>query len=464
MLHRLHSSPSTSYPIPAPMKRALAFFAALLFATSASARGLIRDAEIEHTLRSYANPILSTAGIPPEDVRILIVNDPAINAFVAGGLNIFIHTGLIRAAEKPGMLIGVIAHETGHIAGAHLSQLSQKSNRATLGAIIGALVGVAAMAGGAGKAGAGVLIGSQNAAMGNLMSGIRMNEQSADQAALTYLDELGISASGMLEMFETLRRMETAHNVPKDTFLRSHPLTSDRIAAMRNHIQESDIPKDQVPGKFVPMHALMQAKLAGFTEPYRQVLAAYPESDTSIAAQYARAIADFKRNRLPQALSAMDNLIAEQPDNPFFFDTKGQILFENGRLIEAAKAYQQAYKLLPDNALILTDLARALVAQEKPALLPKAIALLERAKEIDDSNSATWRELAIAYGRQGNMGPSYLALAEESALTGDYKGVLQHTARARGYDTRDPSLALKLDDLDRDAKAQLKEQNQRGLF
>ncbi len=448
------------------VRRFTAILAALTLAVApmAAQAGLIRDAEIEHVLRTYASPIFVSADVPPEDVRILIISDPNINAFVAGGLNIFIHTGLIRAATKPGMLIGVIAHETGHIAGAHLSQLREKSSRSTLGSVLGTLVGVAAAVGGAGQAGAGIMIGSQNMAQRTLNSGIRINEQSADQAAITYLENNDMSSSGMLEMFESIRRTEAVHNVQQDTFLRTHPLTTERITAMRNHIAQSSIPKDQVPARYPEMHARMLAKLAGFSDSYEQVLIRYPTSDTSISARYARAIADFKRNRLPAALSGIDRLIAEQPNDPYFYDTKGQILFENGKLKEASLAYAQASKLLPSSALIMTDYAKSLTAQENPALLPRATALLERSKEIDDSYSSTWRQLAIAYGRQGKMGLSYQALAEEAALGGDYKEVLQHTARARSFADTDAGLELKLDDLERDAKAQLKEQKKNGIF
>lgn len=448
------------------MKRLLALLCSFIIAAPsvASAAGLIRDAEIEHVLRAYSNPILATADIPPEDVRILIVSDSNINAFVAGGLNIFIHTGLIRAATKPGMLIGVIAHETGHIAGAHLSQLREKSTRSMLGAVVGTLVGVAAAVGGAGQAGAGIMIGSQNMAQRTLNTGIRINEQSADQAAITYLDTLDISSSGMLEMFETLRRQETTRNVQMDTFMRTHPLTTERITAMRNHIQDSPIPKDQVPPRFVGMHARMLAKLAGFTDSYEQVMIRYPTSDTSTAARYARAIAEFKRSRIDDALKGINQLIKENPNDPFFYDTKGQMLFENGRVEQAAEAYAQASKLLPGSALILTDYAKSLTTQQKPALLPRAIALLERSKEIDDSYSNTWRELAIAYGRQGHMGNSYYALAEEAALGGNYRTVLQHVSRARTYPDTDEGIMLKLDDLERDAQTQLKARKQGSNF
>ncbi|PZP86706.1 MAG: peptidase [Azospirillum brasilense] len=447
-------------------RRITAACAATVFALAplVANAGLIRDAEIEATLRDYATPMLTSAGIPPEDVRIFIVSNPQINAFVAGGLNIFIHTGMIRATKTPDELIGVIAHETGHIEGAHLSQLSEKSSRAMLGSLIGAVVGAVAVAGGAGGAGAGIIAGSQSMAQRNFFSDIRINEQSADQAAMRYLDENEISASGMLATFETLRRQESGTGLKADPYMRTHPMTTERIATLRNHLQASPIPAGQVPDGFAEKHARMVAKLAAFTEPYKRVMALYPASDGSVAARYARAIAEFRRSHLNDALEGIDALIAEQPNDAFFYDTKGQILFENGKLDEAERAYARANTLQPGNPLMLTDHARTLIARERPADLPRAIALLEQSKEIDDSYDNTWRQLAIAYGKQGKLGLSYTALAEESALAGDYRTVLQHVARARGFTKDDPSLALRLDDLQRDAQAQLEKKKEDNLF
>lgn len=447
-------------------KRITAALSAILLAVApltAQAASLIRDAEIENTLRAYARLPLESAGIPSEDVRILIVQDPSINAYVAGGLNIFIHTGLILATRKPGELIGVIAHETGHIAGAHLSQLAEKSSRATLGSIIGALLGAVAVAGGAGQAGAGVIMGGQSMAQRQFMSDIRINEQSADHAAMQYLDDNDISSSGMLSMFETLRRQESGLK-KTDPYMRDHPLTSERIATLRNHVAESTIPTDQVPDGFAEKHARMVAKLVAFTAPYERTLALYPTSDTSVAARYARAIAEFRRSQLQPALDGINGLIRQYPNDPYFYDTKAQILFENGKLAEAEKAYAKASGLLPGSALILTDYARTIIADDDKKDLPRAIALLEQSKEIDDSYSATWRQLAIAYGKEGRLGLSYSALAEEAALSGDYRTVLQHVARARDLAKDDPSLMLLLDDLKRDAQAQLEKKKQNNLF
>ncbi len=436
------------------LRRVIAALSALAIALpplSASA-GLIRDAEIESTLRAYSDPIFISADIPSESVRIFIVDSPQVNAFVAGGLNMFLHTGLILHAETPEMLIGVIAHETGHIAGAHLSQMRDKSSRASLGGLLGALLGAAAAASGAGNAGAGIIAGSQQMAARGFLSDIRRDEQSADHAALRYLDENGISSEGMLAMFELLRRRETGGSKP-DPYLLTHPLSSDRIATMRNHLKDN--PRAAaVSSPFTAMHARMQAKLIAFTEPYERTLIRYPATDSSVAGRYARAIAEFRRSRFDAALEGIDALIKQSPKDPYFYDTKGQILFESGRPALAAAAYAKASNLKPNSALILTDYARALIAQEKPELLAQAIALLERARTHDDSYAMTWRQLAIAYGKQGKLGQSYRALAEESALTGDFDSALQHLLRARNEAGSNAALAIALDDLERDIKNQ----------
>ena len=436
----------------------LMLLAALTLPLNAQA-GLIRDAETEATLRAYTTPIFTAANIPPETVRLFIVNDPQINAYVAGGLNIFVNTGLIMQAKKPGMLIGVLAHETGHIAGAHLSQFKEKSDRAAIGSLLGVLAGVAAAAGGGAQAGAGIIAGSQGMAMRGLMGEIRVNEASADQAMLRYLDANEMSATGALEMFQTLQRMESG-GPRRDQFMSDHPLTTDRIAAMRNHLKQSDIPVDQVPAGFKIMHARMVAKLVAFIESYETTLSLYPPTNTSLEARYARAIAEFRHSNLPVALKTIDGLIKDNPKDAFFYDTKGQFLFENGKIDEAVAAYGKAAGLMPRSSLILTEYAKVLIASNKDTELSHALLLLERSKDLDDTYDVTWRQFALAYGRQGKTGLSYAALAQEASLRGDYRTVLQHVARARQEASNDQSLIISLDDLEHDAKEQMNRKKQ----
>lgn len=427
---------------------------------AAYAVSLIRDAEIEDTLRAYGNPIFQTAGLNPEAIHIFIVEDPTINAYVAGGSNMFIYTGLILKTDRPSMLIGVMAHETGHMAGGHLAQGTEKLKNAELGTVLSALLGVAAAAGGAGDAGMAIMTAGQDVALRNYLHFSRANESAADQAGLNYLDQLNISASGMLRMLEILRQDENRSYSNPDPYTRTHPLNIDRITHIRNHVMQSTLKEDAVPTGFAERHARMIAKLKGFINSPEQTFREYPASDTSIAARYARAIADYRTPDLPKALNEIDALIRQKPNDPFFHELRGQMLFENGRVAEAAQSYAKAVALKPGSALILTDYGKVLTATENKANLGKAVQMLERANLIDNSNDETWHALAIAYGKQNNLGMFYLSSAEEASLEDNGKEVLRNVDLALKYLGHDNSARLRAMDLRLIAEKQKKEKKQ----
>lgn len=424
---------------------------ALIAPLPALAISLIRDAEIEDTLRQYTNPILRTAGLSPEAVRIFIVGSSDINAYVAGGANIFIYTGLIQETRDPGMLIGVIAHETGHIAGGHLARGSEQLANAQIGVVLGYVLGAVAAAAGGGDAGAAIMTGSSHIAERGLLSFSRTNEQAADQAALHYLDSLNLSADGMLRMFEVLRRKEQQYAGLIDPYAITHPLSSERVAHVRAHLTESSISQGSYPKEYEEKHKRMQAKLFGFMELPTKTLARYPESDKSVAGCMARAIAWFKKADIEQALKAIDALIADFPQDAYLHELKGQFLFENGRIPDAQKAYAQADKLKPNAPLIMTALAETYVASTDKTLWQKATALLEKSTSLDKSISHSWRLLGTAYGKLGNLGMSHLALAEEAALLADPEGILLNTRKAAQYLPEKSKARVRVEDLKREA-------------
>ncbi|MCH2546145.1 MAG: M48 family metalloprotease [Alphaproteobacteria bacterium] len=395
----------------------LSVFAISLLSSTANAAGLIRDSEIEHTLRSYSEPIFQRAGLTPSSISLYIVNDPSINAFVMGGSNIFINTGLLMQSETPEMVIGVIAHETGHIAGGHLVRTTNEVERAQLQALLGTLLGAAAMGAGAGDVGAAVMSGSQNIAMKNMYSFTRANEEAADQAALHYMDAIGISASGMLQMFEILRKQEYRKiGADSDPYIRTHPLSKERIMHIRNHVNQSPIASGTAPSHYTEMQDRLLGKLEGFLEDPSRVIQKYPLSDTSVKARYARAVAYHRLIEPDEAIAEMDALLTKNPDDPYFNELKGQILFESGRLEPAREAYSKAVQLMPDAPLIRTEYGRVLLASENKNDLPAAIRALEYASSADKKNPQAWRLLATAYGRDGRLALSHLALAEEAVL------------------------------------------------
>lgn len=445
-----HLRQSVKYLVPVMLILCMPF--------SAAAYSLVRDAEIEQTLRQYSDPIFKASGLTPSSINIYIVNDPGINAFVMGGSNVFLNTGLIMQSETPDMLLGVIAHEAGHISGGHLVRTGSEVERAQLRAMLGYLLGAAAIAGGAGEVGAAVMSANENLTMRGLYKFTRTNEQSADQSALNVLDQLGISANGMLQLFEILRKYEYRKmGGDADPYTRTHPLSKERITHIRNHLAQSAIPVGAVPEEFLAPHARMLGKLEGFLDDPKRVLARYPESDNSIRARYARAVAYHRNIDTELALAEMDSLLAEAPEDGYFHELKGQILYESGRINEAKTAYQSAIEILPNAPLIRVELGRSLLAGGNQADLPDAIRHLEYATSADRRNPQAWRLLATAYGRDTQLAQSHLALAEEALILNKPDEALQQLEIANQHIKEGSTAQLRAQDLRKEALKARKE-------
>lgn len=406
---------------------------ALAPAVAAAAAGpsLVRDAEIESYIHDYAAPIFEAAGIDPTQVRIYIVNDPRINAFVAGGMNLFLHTGLLMRAQTANQVKGVIAHETGHIAGGHLVRSKEIERVASIEAIIGMVLGMgAAIASGSAGGGGAVAVGPALATT-QMLAYTRTQEASADAAGMSFLDATGQSARGMLEMFNILQRDAVLTGVGGgNPFLQTHPLTRERIQTVEQFIARSPNSNKPEAPQIEEDQRRLRAKLMGFLEPLGDVMKAYPESDTSFAARYARAIAWYQAADLEKAVPAIDQLIAEEPSNPYLEELKGQMLFENGRAADSIAPYRKAVELKPDAALLRIGLAQSLIETNDPAANREAITELEAASAVEPRNLQTWRLLSVAYGRDNQMPMASLAMAELALLKGDKKEAKDQAQRA----------------------------------
>ena len=396
--------------------------------TAAKGLPLIRDAEIEGLLRLYTRPIFRAAGINPKSVRVYIINDDRINAFVAGGQRIFINTGLLTQATTPNEVIGVLAHETGHIAGGHLARMGVEVDRASVTAIIGTLLGVAAMVGGvaagdqqAAKAGQGIMIGSQGLAQRNFLTYQRSMEASADQAALKYLTATHQSAKGMLTLFNKLANQSIASLRNVDPYVLSHPMPFDRVRNLEQAAQKTAYFDTQDAPELMLRHQLMQAKLVGFQQSAQIVFQRYPKSDASMPARYARSIAMFRRGDTKNALPVIDSLVQDLPQNPYFWELKGQALLEGGQPAAAVAPLQKAVSLLPNNGLIQILLAQALIGTETKANALLAIKTLHQAQRSEGDVPAVFRFLGMAYGQAGDVARAELATAEAAYLQGDIK-------------------------------------------
>jgi predicted Zn-dependent protease len=413
-------------------------------AGSSAAReiGLIRDAEIEHYLDELTAPILEAAGLGRNSVRLYIVQDSQLNAFVAGGMNLFINTGLLMRTTHSGQVAGVIAHEVGHIAGGHLSRIPAAASRATAEAILATLLG-AATAIVAPEIGAAIISGGQSYAQSNFMRFSRGQEQAADQAGVKYLDRAGISSRGLSEFFRVLEKENVLAVSRMNPYLQSHPLTRDRINFVDNHVANSPL-AEQPPGQ-AEAHARMVAKLRAFLDDPRQVLQRY-KNDESVPGRYARAIAQYRLPNLDQALADIDALLAEYPDDPYFHELKGQMLFENGRIDASIEPYRDAVRLAPNSPLLEIGLGRALLEGSAGGNL-EAIAQFEDALKQEPTNAFGWRMLGIAQGREGIEGLSNLSLAEYALLVGKTDDAMLYARRAESrIDPSDPAW-LRLQDV-----------------
>ncbi len=410
----------------------LAIFAASAAHTQeASAQGLIRDAEIEETLRLYETPLLEAARLNPDDVDIYLVSDPSINAFVSGGQNIFVHTGLIMQAENPNEIIGVLAHETGHIAGGHLARSREAMDQALGPMLISIGLGVLAIAAGAPDAGAALIAGSQSFAMGSFVRHTQAQESSADQAAVEYLDASGQTGHGLISFFNRELRVYEfrTRNVPP--WMMTHPFSSDRVESLRLRVEQAQNRDATDTEDNVRRFRFMQAKLIGFIQSQGQTLARYPLSDRSPYARYARAVAYYRVSDLARARSELDSLIAEDPNNPYFQELAGQILFENGRAAESIPFHRRSLQLAPNSPLLQINLARALTAANGRDGAEEAVRLLQQAIQREPDNAFAWREIAQARDLLGQEALAQLASAEQNFALGDYGSALSFAERAR---------------------------------
>lgn len=400
-------------------------------AAQANAQSLLRDTEIEETLREFTDPILRAGGLTPSSVDIYLVNDASLNAFVTRGQNIFLHSGLILESDTPNQLKGVIAHETGHITGGHIVR-SDYGNRSAYGSmLIAAGIGLAAILAGEGEAGALVLGGSQQFGVLEALSYSRVNESAADQYAAEYMERTGQSGEGLIQFFEKFRAQEVLSQARRYPYFRGHPLSSDRIDALRERVRDSDHTEIKDTEEELHKHAMMQAKLRGFLNGPAEVYSRFPLSDQSKPARYARAVANFKQADLRNSLKEIDSLIEEEPKNPYFHELKAQILYESGKGTQAIAPSKKALELRPGSPLLEIALAQATLETRDTGDYKKVENLLKSALQREPTNSYGWYLLADVYERQGQRALAKYATAERFYALGDIQSARDFAQRAQ---------------------------------
>ncbi|MEM9494736.1 MAG: M48 family metalloprotease [Pseudomonadota bacterium] len=389
---------------------------------------ILRDAEIEKFIEDYTFPILESAGINPDAVDLYLVGDQSPNAFVAGGLNMFIHSGLITLADTPNQIEGVIAHETGHMTGGHIARSDDVAAAASTPMLLSLVLAAGAVAAGAPEAGIGLLGLGQNIGLANYLSYSRGQESSADQAALTFLEAQGHSGKGLIEFFAKLRNTQLITGRRYNPYLQTHPLANQRITALSERASRSEFFDVADPPEEIERLNLIKAKIRGFLQDTHATLRQYPLSDQSDAAHYARAVAYYRGSELEKAQREITTLTEKYPDNPYYHELEGQMLFEFGRLAESIGPHRRSVTLAPDEPLFRINLGRALIATEEPAAYEEAVVEIKRALLLEPDNGFGWFEIARAYGGLGNDAMADLATAESRYHSGA-KGEANRFAR-----------------------------------
>ena len=444
---------------PVPLAACLALLASLIVAVHpVAAQSVLRDAETEELLRDMAAPLIEASELEPGNVDLVLINDGSINAFVAGGQAIYVHTGLISAAETANEVQGVLAHELGHITAGHVVRFAERTKAANGISILSLLLGVGAALAGAGEAAMGVIAAGQQAAMSSFLSFNRDQEAATDLAGARYLSGAGITGKGMIKFFERLRGNEIRagySQADEAAYARTHPLTGDRIQVLRGLLDDDpawDTPPDpDLQERFVRA----KAKLFGYLAEPRRTLAAFPPSDTSVPARYARAYAYHKDARIDLALAEADALLAREPDNPWFLELKGQILLESGRPRDALVPLRRATELTRAHPLIAGMLGHALIATEDRANFGEAELVLRASVQKDRYNPFAWYQLGVVYEARGDIPRARLASAEQQVMRRLYPQALANAQAAEAYLPYGSADWIRAQDVALEARAEL---------
>ncbi|ODP39774.1 M48 family metalloprotease [Sphingomonas turrisvirgatae] len=406
------------------MKRLVSLFAMILLigvASPAFAQSILRDAESEALLADMSRDLIKAANLPP-GVRIVLINDSSINAFVAGGQAVYIHSGLIDAASTANEVQGVIAHELGHITGGHVPLGDRMGKGATGITILSLLLAAGAIAAGSPDAGMGLMQMGQRAALGSYLAFSRAQEATTDAAGVKYLAGAGISGRGMLDFFKKLQQQEYRYGIKRGSetsYVVSHPLSGERISNLTADLQAAPAWSKPSDPALEERFKRVQAKLRGYVADPKDTLRKYPETDVSVPAHYARAYAYHLSGYPDQAAAEAGALVKAEPDNPYFLELEGQILLESGKVRDAIPPLREATAKTNFQPLIATSFGHALLAAEDASLLPEAERVLRQSVARDRENPFAWYQLGMLYERKGDSSRAALATAERASLTGD---------------------------------------------
>lgn len=432
------------------------FAAAVVAVQPVMAQSILRDAETEAFFKEISEPLIKAANLDPNNVDIVLINDKSINAFVAGGQIVYLHSGLIDAATSANEVQGVIAHELGHIEGGHVIRYAEGANAAGGISIASLILAAAAIAAGAGEAGMGILAAGQQAALGKFLAFSRAQEGTADASGARYLSAAGITGKGSISFFKKLQNYEFRLGIPQeDSYGRTHPLSGERISVLEDTYSVDPAWNKPLNPKWEADFKRIKAKLTGYLSEPKATMRDYPESDKSVPARYARAYAWHKSAYPQKALEESSALVIQAPDDPYFLELYGQILLESGKPVEAIAPLRKAVQLTGNQPLIAAIFGHALVATEDKANLDEAATVLKAAVAKDNQNPFAWYQLGVVYEQKGDTARAALASAERYLMEGNPQLALPNAQTAMAGLPEYSTDWIRAQDIDLVAEAQL---------
>jgi len=408
--------------------------------------GMIRDTELEAGLQNLMAPLVMAAGYEANSIAVRVIIDPSYNAFVAGENIIYVHSGLLLDAHSPEEIIGVLAHELGHIKAGHVPRRDAAIADANSANALAALAALAVAAGGGGDAALGVMMGGNDQVRRKLLQTIRYDEAVADELGLSLLDAAKISAEGLRDMMRRLAAQRALPETRQSRYYTTHPGAAERLSVYQDHVYQRAGQSAPLPEAMTNLSERLITKLRAYVEPPQQILARY-QNDGSVKSGYAKAIARYRRGELDLALADIDTLVRLAPEDPFFHEFRGDVLMSMAQPQNAAAAYEAAIAQRPNSPQILLNLGRALIASGQPTQLDKAIAALQKASQGEPNWAFAHRQLAIAYGRAGKVADADITLAEEALILGDPQQAIRMARRVLSDDTVRDELRNRANDI-----------------
>ena len=387
------------------------------------------DAEIADYLNHLGFQLISSSNDPAQEFEFFALEDNAINAFALPGGFIGVNTGLILAAQSESELASVLSHEIAHVTQHHLARMVAGQKFDSLAAMAAIAVAILAARSNPDAAQA-ALVGVQAGAIQRQLNFTRTHEQEADRIGLTTLQKAGFDTRALPAFFERLQKATRLVDNGAPSYLRTHPLTTERIADIANRVQQTPF---RLVADSLAFH-LVRAKLKASQMPPREAVIYFSDAlgkqkhGNQIAQRYGLVLALLRSGQTAKAEKKFSVLAKMTGQNPMVATLSGKIRRANKQDKGALTFYRTATQNFPQHRALLYDYAELLLQDKR---YDQALALLVENIADHPTDSRLHELQARAYSALGNRQKAHHALARHYSLRGNLASAIEHLELAR---------------------------------